>query len=166
MESLDCEPRYGRTCRGRLKRDGTRAETRFRLSPKRTSPFKSAGASFQSTTGSRGVRISVSNAGYTAFGGSVKSTGYTLHSPVSLSLLLPCVTVSHHVPNALYYAIIIALWQRALYLPYPLHMFVVQGTKFYWSLTLASRDTGDPALRSLCEVPLTIAQSRRSRYDV
>jgi hypothetical protein len=26
----------------RLKRDGTRAETRFRLSPKRTSPFKSA----------------------------------------------------------------------------------------------------------------------------
>ena len=27
----------------RLKRDGTRAETRFRLSPKWTSPFKSAG---------------------------------------------------------------------------------------------------------------------------
>ena len=33
-----------------LKRDGTRAETRFRLSAKRTSPFKSAGASVQSTT--------------------------------------------------------------------------------------------------------------------
>jgi hypothetical protein len=30
-------------CRLRLKRDGTRAETRFRLSTKRTSPFKSAG---------------------------------------------------------------------------------------------------------------------------
>jgi hypothetical protein len=30
-------------CRGRLKCDGTRAETRFRLSAKRTSPFKSAG---------------------------------------------------------------------------------------------------------------------------
>ena len=29
--------------RGQLKRDGTRAETRFRLSAKRTSPFKSAG---------------------------------------------------------------------------------------------------------------------------
>jgi len=28
-----------------LKCDGTRAETRFRLSAKRTSPFKSAGAS-------------------------------------------------------------------------------------------------------------------------
>ena len=47
----------------RLKCDGTCAETRFRLSPKRTSPFKSAGASIQSTAGSRGVRISVSNAG-------------------------------------------------------------------------------------------------------
>jgi len=30
------------TCRGQLKCDGTRAETRFRLSAKRTSPFKSA----------------------------------------------------------------------------------------------------------------------------
>jgi hypothetical protein len=52
----------------RLKRDGTRAETRFRLSPKRTSPFKSAGgggAEVQSKSGSPGVRISVSNAGYT-----------------------------------------------------------------------------------------------------
>ena len=45
----------------RLKRDGTRAETRFGLSAKRTSPFKSAGESVQSTTGSRGVRISGSN---------------------------------------------------------------------------------------------------------
>ena len=42
----------------RLKCDGTRAETRFRLSAKRTNPFKSAGASVQSTNGSRGVRIS------------------------------------------------------------------------------------------------------------
>ena len=52
---------------GQLICDGTRAETRFRLSAKRTSPFKSAGASVQSTTGSRGVRISGSNAGYTQF---------------------------------------------------------------------------------------------------
>ena len=58
------------------------AETRFRLSAKRTSLFKSAGASVQSTTGSRGVRISGSNAGYTMFRGSVKGTGYPLHSPV------------------------------------------------------------------------------------
>ena len=68
-----------------LKCDGTRAETRFRLSAKRRSPFKSAGASVQSTTGSRGVRISGSNAGCTTFRGSVKSTGHPLHSPVSPS---------------------------------------------------------------------------------
>jgi len=37
----------------RSKRDGTRAETKFGLSAKRTSPFKSAGVSVQSTTGSR-----------------------------------------------------------------------------------------------------------------
>jgi len=48
-----------------------------------TSPFKSFGASVQLITGSRGVRISVSNAGYTMFRSSVKSTGYPLHSPVS-----------------------------------------------------------------------------------
>ena len=75
-------------CRLRLKCDGTRAESRFRISAKRTSPFKSAGVSVQSNTGSRGVRISGSNAGYTMFRGSVKGTGYPLHSPVPPSL--PC----------------------------------------------------------------------------
>jgi len=62
----------------RLKCDGTRAETRFRLSAKRTSPCKSAGASVQSTAGSRGVRISDSNAGYIKFRG---SEGYWLPTP-------------------------------------------------------------------------------------
>ena len=80
---------------GHLKYDSTRAQTTFRLSAKRTSPFKSAGASVQSTTtGSRGVRISGSNARYTMFRGSVKSTGYPLHSPASPSLpsrASPCV---------------------------------------------------------------------------
>ena len=64
---------------------------------KRTSPFKSAGASVQSTTGSRGVCISGSNAGYTMFRGRVKGTGYPLHSPVSPSHPLPCVNVCHHI---------------------------------------------------------------------
>jgi len=72
-------------CRGQLKCDGTRAETRFRLSAKWTSPFKYAEVSVQSTIGSRGVRISGSNAGYTMFRGSVKGTGYPLHSTVSPS---------------------------------------------------------------------------------
>ena len=84
--------------RVRLKRDGTCAETRFRISPKRTSPFKSAGASVQLTAGSRGLRSSVSNAEYTTF------LGYPLHSPFSPSLPLPCVTVCHQVSNALYKA--------------------------------------------------------------
>jgi len=84
-------------CRGQLKCDGTRTETRFRLSAKQTSPFKSVGTSVQSTTGSRGVRINGSNAGYTMFRGIVKGTGYPLLSTVSLSLPLPCVTVCHHI---------------------------------------------------------------------
>jgi len=48
---------------------------RFRLSAKRTSPFKPAEASVQPNSGSRGVRISGSNAGHTMFRGSMKSTG-------------------------------------------------------------------------------------------
>jgi len=91
----------GRLC---LKCDGTRAENKFRLSAKRTSPFKSAGASDPSTNGSRGVRISGSNgsnAGYTMLRGSVKSTGYPLHSPVSPSLPLPCGNMCHHISNGI-----------------------------------------------------------------
>jgi len=64
----------------------------FVFRPKRTIPFKSAGASVQSTTGSRGVRISGSNAGYTMFRGSVKGTGDPFDSPVSPS-------VRHRVPS-------------------------------------------------------------------
>ena len=93
----------------RLKCDGTLAETRFLLSAKRASPSKSAGASVRSTTGSRGVRIRGSNAGYTMFRGGVKSTGYLLHSPVSSSIPLPCVTVCHHISTGLY--ILISLVQ-------------------------------------------------------
>ena len=61
------------------------------------------GTSVQSTTGSRGVRISGSNAGYIIFRGSVKSTGYPLHSPVSPSLPLPWVTVCHHISTGVYH---------------------------------------------------------------
>ena len=48
------------------------------------------------------VRISCSNVGYTMFRGSVKGTGYPLHSPVSSSLPLPCVTVCHHISTGVY----------------------------------------------------------------
>jgi len=84
----------------------------FVLSARRTSPFKSAGTLVQLTTGSRGVRISGINAGYTMFRGSVKSTGCPLHSPVSSSLPLPCVTVCRHVSTGLYliYHVITIPW--------------------------------------------------------
>ena len=39
----------------------------------------------------------VSNTGYTMLRGSEKPTGYPLHSQVSPSLPLPCVTVCHHI---------------------------------------------------------------------
>ena len=81
--------------RARLKRDGTRVETRFRLSAKRTSPFKSAGTSVQSTAGSRGVRISVSNAGYTTFRGSVSVLA--THSIRQFPLHFP--SRAHRVPS-------------------------------------------------------------------
>ena len=98
----DASPFQCKVCRLHLKCDGTRAENRFRLLKKRTSPFKSAGASVQSTTGSRGARISGINAGYTMLRGSVKGTGYPLHSPVFPSLPLPCVTVCHRFSTGLY----------------------------------------------------------------
>ena len=86
----------------RSKRDGTRAETRFGLSAKRTSPFKSAEVSVQSTTGSRGVRISGQQLYRPCSDVQCKTTGYPLHSHLSPSLPLPCVTMCHQVLNALY----------------------------------------------------------------
>ena len=60
------------------------------------------GTLVQSTTGSRGVRISGSDAGYTMFQGSVKGTGYPLHSPVSPSFPLRCITVCYHISIGVY----------------------------------------------------------------
>jgi len=83
----------------RLKCAGTRAETRFGLSAKRTSPFKSAEASVQSTAGSRGVRISGGNSGYTKFLGSVKRCeGDWLPTPFA-SFFFTSPTVRHRVPS-------------------------------------------------------------------
>ena len=90
---------WNRSSIARLKRDGTCAEIRFGLSAKRTSPFKLAGASVQSTTGSRGVRISGSNgsnAAYTMFGGRVQ--GYWLPTPLAC-FPFTSPTVRHRVPS-------------------------------------------------------------------
>ena len=55
-----CDNHKFRAGRVKTECDGTRAETRFVLPAKRTSPFISAGVSVQSAAGSRGVRISSS----------------------------------------------------------------------------------------------------------
>ena len=103
-------------CRGQMKCDGICAETRFCLSVKWTSPCKSVEASVQLTTGSQGVRISGSNAEYTMFWGSVKGTGYPLHSPVSTSLPLPCITVCHHISTGVYLISILFMLMKLLYI--------------------------------------------------
>ena len=79
-------------CRGQLKRNGTCAKTRFRLSAKRTNPFKSAGRQFSLLLAAElcvSAFIVRSIVGYTMFRGSEKGTGYPLHSPLSPSLPLP-----------------------------------------------------------------------------
>ena len=88
--------------RGQLECDGTRAETRFRHRRNGRVHLNRRGVSFPSTTGSRGVGISGSNAGYIMFLGSVKGTGYPLHLPVSHSFPLPCVTMCHHISTGVY----------------------------------------------------------------
>jgi hypothetical protein len=96
-----------------LKCDDTRAETSFRLSAKRTSPFKSAGASVQSTTGSRGVRISGSHAGYYMFRDSVKS--YWLPTPFA-SFPFPSPPVRHRVPSHFNWTLPCWRWNRQSHL--------------------------------------------------
>ena len=91
----------------RPKRDGTRAETRFGLSAKRTSPFKLAGWRGQfsrllAVDVCASVVVMVVMLDKPCSEVECKTTGYPLHSHVSPSFPLPCVTVCHQVPNALY----------------------------------------------------------------
>jgi hypothetical protein len=113
-------PLCGLKCiRLRFKCDDTRAETRFRLSAKRTSPFKSVGVSVQSTTGSRGVRISGRNAGYTMFRGSVMGTGYPLHTPFA-SFPFTSPLLRHRVPSHFTWTLHLSvLRKQPLFLAYP-----------------------------------------------
>jgi len=93
----------------RFKRDCTCAETRFGFSAKRTRPFK-----FASGVGGRLSRLLAAEVCASAvvmvvmldtpcFEVQCKTTGYPLHSHVSPSLPLPCVTVCHQVSTELYH---------------------------------------------------------------
>jgi len=89
--------------------DCSRAETRFRLSEKWTSPCNSAGVTVQSTAGSRAVHISLQGLYCSCkpvFYSHVTITGYPLHSCVSPSLLLPHVTACHVILIGLYQGLI------------------------------------------------------------
>ena len=97
----------GSPVRARLKRDGTCAETRFGLSTIRPSPFKFARGRSQFS------RLLAADVCATAVVMVVmldtpcsvvecKTTVYPLHSHVSPSLPLPCVTVCHQVSTELY----------------------------------------------------------------
>jgi hypothetical protein len=96
-----CEDHWASCTLGRvqLRLDGTCTETRFRLLAKRTSPCDLAGATIQSTTGSRGVRVSCAGEAMLCSRG--RHAGYPLHSPVAPSFPLPCVTVCHIILTAL-----------------------------------------------------------------
>jgi len=91
--------------RARSKRDGTRAETRFRLSEKRTSPFKSAGGGggpFSRLLAAEVCASAVVMLDTPCSEVQCKTTGYPLHLHVSPSLPLPCVTVCHQVSTEVY----------------------------------------------------------------
>ena len=76
-------------------REGTRAETRIGLSVKLTSPFKSAGGSVQSTTGSRGVRISRQDYWLPTSFASFPFTSPTRASPCAVSFRFSSTTRSY-----------------------------------------------------------------------
>ena len=99
-----CPSHYRLVCRARLKRDGTRAETKFGLSAKRTSPFKSAGGrQFSRLLAAELCASAVVMLDTPCSEVECKTTGYPLHSHVSPTLPLPCVTVCHQVSTELYY---------------------------------------------------------------
>jgi len=87
----------------RLKRDGTHAQKPdFVFRRNGRVHLNRRGRQFSRLLAAEVCGISGSNAGYTMFQGSVKSTGYALHSPVSPSLPLPCVIVRHHISTGAY----------------------------------------------------------------
>ena len=97
------------SCIAPSERDGTCAETRFGLSAKRTSPFKSAGGQFSrllaaEVCASAVVMVVMVDTPYPEI--ECKTTGYPLHLHVFPSLPLPCITVCHQFSIELYHSVI------------------------------------------------------------
>jgi len=161
----------------RSKRDGTRAETRFGISAKRTSPFKSAGVSVQSTTGSRGVRISGQRLYRPCSDVQCEAAGYPLHSHLSPSLPPPPrVTVCDQVPNAPYLPNAkmreLHCTHRSsslyrLYMCFCSHVeanSVVSVASHIYQITYAAHDVGHrPYLRNVWEIIFVVSYREREQ---
>ena len=83
--------------RQRLKCDGTEQKEDFVFERNGRVHLDRRGRQF-----SRLLAAEVRASAVVMFRGSVKSTGFPLHSSVSPSLLLSCVTVCHHISTGLY----------------------------------------------------------------
>jgi len=89
----------------RLKYDGTRAETRFRLSAQRTSPFKSAGGrqfSWLQAAEMCASAVVMLDTQCSEVVWRVLATHSIRQFPPSVPL--PCVTVCHHISTGVYYS--------------------------------------------------------------
>jgi hypothetical protein len=166
-------------CRLLMKCDGTCAETRFRHSARNgPSPFKSAGGGRQLNRllAAEVCGISSGNAGYTVFRGSVKGTGYPLHSPVS-PFTSP--TVRHRVPSHFNWSLLIltlllhrasilsCLWTRqvSLYVLRNESFMCDTSTVITWSINYFLCGTYW-ILRDVKEWPLNRLRNARSGIDV
>jgi len=99
-----------------------------------------------------------SNAGYTMFRGSVKGIGYPLHSPVSPSLPLPCVTVCHHISTGVYYLIRNTAGQT-FYPNYPFIRNIVQSLncRSYYQIVCNTVQSQLPSeLPLMCNMDLSL----------
>jgi hypothetical protein len=117
------------------------------------------GASVQSTIGRRAVYISLQDLYCSCkpvFCSHVTLTGYPLHSLVSPSLLLRCVTVCHHISNAVYLDGLLVLcqyftvrfrieykqhlqtfaWKLPLFFSHSLHRLLATPITFPWTRSL------------------------------
>jgi len=86
--------------------------------------------SVQLITGSRGVHISSSDAGYTMFRGSVKGTGYSFHSQVSPLLPLLC-AITFQLDSIFKNLVLYHLWLCSIILNPTVHFFM-QSDHLNW----------------------------------
>jgi len=106
------------------------------------------GASVPSTTSRGAVHISLQGLYCSCkplFYCHVTFTGYPLHSLVSPSLLLPCVTVCHHISTGLYYCTVFPIFLSSIWRMQNMDDLLVWRRKLRWR----SAGTWDPERATL-----------------